>query len=39
VTSGEYRIVYRIESGAIEVIVIGKRDGDDVYRQMRRMGL
>lgn len=38
-TVGEYRIIYRIEDDVLDVVLIGKRDGDDVYKQMRRKGL
>lgn len=37
--SGEYRIIYRIEDGAIKllVVLIGKRNDSDIYREMVRI--
>ncbi len=34
--SGEYRIIYRVEGDTIEIHLIGKRNGDDVYRRFAR---
>ena len=34
--SGEYRIIYRIEDAGLFVSVVGKRNDDDVYRQIER---
>lgn len=38
VDSGEYRIVYRfdIDADLVEVILVGKRNDDEVYKQLRR---
>ena len=36
-TCGEYRIVYRIDSDTLFVEIIGKRNDDEVYRQLRRL--
>ena len=36
-TAGEYRIVYGVEEGILHVFVIGKRNDDEVYRQLRRL--
>lgn len=33
---GEYRIVYRIEDGTLHVMLIGKRNDDEVYRRFDR---
>ena len=33
---GEYRIVYRVEGDILKVALIGKRNDDDVYRQLKR---
>ena len=33
---GEYRIVYRVEDDILKVALIGKRNDDDVYRQLKR---
>lgn len=39
VDSGEYRIVYRFDSeeDLVEVILVGKRNDDEVYKQLRRL--
>ncbi|GAP95958.1 type II toxin-antitoxin system RelE family toxin [Leptolyngbya sp. NIES-2104] len=39
VDSGEYRIVYRYdpEEDLVEVILVGKRNDDEVYKQLRRL--
>lgn len=34
---GEYRIIYRVEENTLELILIGKRNDDEVYRQLRRL--
>lgn len=36
-TVGEYRIVYRVEEDTLKVVIIGKRNDDEVYRQLRRL--
>lgn len=38
VDSGEYRIVYRFDADAdlVEVILVGKRNDDKVYKQLQR---
>ncbi len=38
VDSGEYRIVYRLDIDAdlVEVILVGKRNDDEVYKQLKR---
>jgi len=33
---GEYRIVYEVERDTVRVLVIGKRDDDEVYRILGR---
>jgi mRNA interferase RelE/StbE len=35
--AGEYRIIYVIEDETIEVLVVGKRNGDEVYKIWERM--
>jgi mRNA interferase RelE/StbE len=35
-TSGEYRIVYEYDDAELRVLVVGKRNDDEVYRQLRR---
>jgi mRNA interferase RelE/StbE len=39
VDSGEYRIIYRFvaENDLVEVILIGKRNDDEVYKQFDRL--
>lgn len=34
---GEYRIVYRENADTVEILVIGKRDGDEVYKLWARL--
>ena len=36
-TAGEYRIVYGVEDDTLHVFIIGKRNDDEVYRQLRRL--
>lgn len=38
IDSGEYRIVYRFDAENIYVILIGKRNDDEVYRKLKRKG-
>lgn len=33
---GEYRVVYRVEDDLLKVPIIGKRNDDQVYRELRR---
>jgi mRNA interferase RelE/StbE len=39
VDSGEYRIVYRFnsEEDLVEIILVGKRNDDEVYKQLERL--
>ncbi len=37
VDSGEYRIVYRPDSTVIKIVLVGKRNDDEVYKEMRRV--
>ena len=39
VDSGEYRIIYRYfpDQDLIEVILVGKRNDDDVYKRLKRL--
>jgi mRNA interferase RelE/StbE len=39
VDSGEYRIVYRFmpEQDLVEVILVGKRNDDEVYKKLKRL--
>ncbi len=36
---GEYRIVYRfdVDADLVEVILVGKRNDDEVYKQLKRL--
>ncbi|WP_250482094.1 type II toxin-antitoxin system RelE/ParE family toxin [Caballeronia sp. NCTM5] len=34
---GEYRVVYAIASDVVEILVVGKRNDGDVYKQWERM--
>ncbi|WLI90278.1 type II toxin-antitoxin system mRNA interferase toxin, RelE/StbE family [Massilia sp. R2A-15] len=33
---GEYRVIYRVEDGVIRIVLIGKRNDDEVYRRYER---
>jgi mRNA interferase RelE/StbE len=39
VDSGEYRVVYRFNSqeDLVQIILIGKRNDDEVYKQLKRL--
>ena len=39
VDSGEYRIVYRFQAkeDLVEIILVGKRNDDDVYKKLNRL--
>ena len=32
---GEYRIIYRVEESSLKVALVGKRNDDEVYRQLK----
>jgi len=34
---GEYRIIYQVVEETLELILIGKRNDDEVYKQLRRL--
>lgn len=34
---GEYRVVYEVEGDDLRVVLIGKRNDDEVYRLLKRM--
>lgn len=36
VDTGEYRIIYAVDDETIDVLVVGKRNGDEVYRLWER---
>ena len=33
---GEYRIVYRATETEIELLLVGKRNDDEIYKQLKR---
>jgi mRNA interferase RelE/StbE len=33
---GEYRIIYRVEEDCLKVALVGKRNDDEIYRQLSR---
>ncbi len=35
--SGEYRIIYRYDDSTIYIMLIGKRNDDEVYKQLERL--
>ncbi|OGY88877.1 MAG: addiction module toxin RelE, partial [Candidatus Komeilibacteria bacterium RIFCSPLOWO2_01_FULL_45_10] len=35
---GEYRIIYRVRGDVLDVPIIGKRNDDEVYKRLKRMG-
>jgi mRNA interferase RelE/StbE len=39
VDSGEYRIVYRfdVEADVIQILLVGKRNDDEVYKQLKQL--
>ena len=36
VDAGEYRIVYRATETEIELLLVGKRNDDEIYKQLKR---
>ncbi len=34
--SGEYRVIFRIDDDTLHITIIGKRNDDEVYKQLRR---
>ena len=34
---GEYRIVYLVEEETLKIALVGKRNDDDIYKQLRRL--
>jgi mRNA interferase RelE/StbE len=34
---GEYRVIYAVKGDTVEVLVIGKRNDDDVYKSWERI--
>ena len=33
---GGYRVIFRVEAGAVRIVLIGKRNDDEVYRRYER---
>ncbi len=33
---GEYRIIYKIKDDIVYILLIGKRNDDEVYKQLKR---
>ena len=38
VTVGEYRVIFDVHDGVLRIIVIGRRNDDEVYRRLGRSG-
>lgn len=36
---GEYRIVYRFDDRSVSILVVGKRNDDEVYKKLARKNL
>jgi mRNA interferase RelE/StbE len=36
VDAGEYRVIYRVNEDTIYISLIGKRNDDEIYRQLKR---
>jgi mRNA interferase RelE/StbE len=34
---GEYRVIYFVESQVLHVVLVGRRNDDDVYKQLSRL--
>ena len=34
---GEYRIIYKVENEILYVVLVGKRNDDEVYKRMRQL--
>jgi mRNA interferase RelE/StbE len=37
VTSGEYRIIYKHSNDVIQIVLIGKRNDDEIYKALRNL--
>lgn len=35
---GEYRIIYALENECLNILLIGKRNDGEIYRDMKRLG-
>ena len=35
--SGEYRIVYRFDDTTVYIMLVGKRNDDEIYKQLERL--
>lgn len=38
IDSGEFRVCYTVIDGIVRVVVVGKRNDDEVYRNLSRVG-
>ena len=36
---GEFRIIYRVVDDTLEIPLVGRRNDDDIYKQVKRKGL
>lgn len=36
---GEYRIIYTIDNDMLRVVLVGKRNDDEIYKELHRKGL
>ena len=34
--SGEYRVIYEISENTVQIIIVGKRNDDEVYQMLKR---
>jgi mRNA interferase RelE/StbE len=34
---GEYRIIYSVDGNLVEILLVGKRNGDEIYRLWERL--
>ena len=35
---GEYRVIYRVEGNTLLIPLVGKRNDDEVYKKLKRLG-
>ena len=38
IDAGEFRVVYSVESEEIKILLVGRRNDDDVYKELKRKG-
>ncbi len=39
VDQGEYRIVYKFDAKSVSILIVGKRNDDEVYRKLARKNI